>query len=39
MLIAFIAGSLENSGSSIHYSELDSESQELAKLTFVFLNS
>lgn len=34
-----IAGSLENIDSGIRHSELNSESQELAKLTFLFLNS
>ena len=34
-----IAGSLENIDSGICHSELNSESQELSKLTFLFLNS
>lgn len=34
-----IAGSLENIDSSICHSELNSKSQELSKLTFLFLNS
>lgn len=34
-----IAGSLENIDSSICHSELNSENQELCKLTFLFLNS
>lgn len=34
-----ITGSLENIDSSICHSKLNSESQELSKLTFLFLNS
>lgn len=34
-----IAGSLENIDSGICHSELNSESQELSKLTFLLLNS